>query len=273
MNPVFCIAEVGSTHDGDRAKMSEAIRVAKDAGADAIKYQWVSSPERLAARRHAEDYLWAYRVIAFPREWLAELKAECDAAGIEFMCSVFLPEDIQEIAPLVKRFKVSSFESNDVAFIAAHDPYRHHPTMGADVYPPGGTIRPMILSFGFGGQWKILPAYSVGLHCVSAYPCPPEQMNLRVITHRNHGTTIGLSDHSAHPWMGALAVAAGAEIIEVHFRLPSTFPSNPDYGHSFDPDGLAQYIANARFAEAAMGDGIKNMQPSEEPWARYRVRA
>lgn len=245
------IGEGGSCHDGDRAKMSEAIRVAKDAGADVCKFQWVSSPERLAARRHAEDYLWAYRVIAFPHEWLADLKAECAAAGIEFMCTVYLLEDISIIAPLVRRFKISSFEAMDKKFLEAHEGYD----------------KQILLSIA-GHDQPFYVGNALLLHCVSAYPAPPHEMNLSVL--RGHS---GLSDHSAHPWMGALAVAAGARIIEVHFRLNSTDPTNPDYGHSLSPDKLKEYIANVRFAEAALGDGVKKVMPSEARWTRYRVRA
>jgi sialic acid synthase SpsE len=81
----------------------------------------------------------------------------------------------------------------------------------------------------------------------------------------------GFSDHSGHVLTGAVATAGGARIIEVHFRLDSTDPANPDYGHSLSPEQLIQYVQNVRFAEAAMGNGVKKMQPSERRWARYRV--
>lgn len=247
----FLIAEAGSCHDADFGKMREMIRVAKDAGADACKFQWCSSPERLAARRHAQDYLWAYRMIAFPLGWLVELKTECDVAKIEFMVTVYLMEDIPAIAPLVQRFKVASFEAADTRFVKAHEAYG----------------KPILISVaGYDQTFYVGKAQL--LHCVSAYPAPPSEMNLACI--RGHD---GLSDHSAHTLMGALAVAAGARIIEVHFRLDSTDPANPDYGHSLSPDQLVQYVQNVRFAEVALGDSVKKLQPSEARWAKYRVRA
>lgn len=264
MSRVFLIAECGSCHDGDPYKMQDLIRVAKEAGADAVKFQWCSSPEHLAERRHAQDYLDAYRTIAFPASALSWLKAQCDVAEIEFMCTVFLSEDIQEIAPLIKRFKVASYEATDQAFLQAHAPYQ----------------KGIIISHGMGQiSGGFLTDYPISrqkfLHCVSAYPVPIKEMNLAVLGRNAHGekNLDGLSDHSGHVLMGALAVAAGAEIIEVHFRLLSTSLHNPDYGHSLDPAQLTEYIANVRFAEAALGDGIKRCMPSEERWARYRVTA
>lgn len=262
MSRTFVVAEAGSSHDGDPWKMRELIRVAKAAGADACKFQWCSSPERLAARRHAEDYLDAYRTIAFPVSTLLWLKALCDEAEIEFMCTVFLPEDIQEIAPLIKRFKIASFEARDGEFVKAHCPYG----------------KPILLSTGMVSRDErfalhVCPGIRM-LHCVSSYPAPADEMNLSVLRLRPRAdgrAYVGLSDHSGHLWMGALAVAAGGEILEVHFRLLSTFVTNPDYPHSLDPSQLAQYIANVRFAEEAMGNGVKRLMPSEARWARYRV--
>ena len=82
----------------------------------------------------------------------------------------------------------------------------------------------------------------------------------------------GLSDHSRHRWMGALAVAAGAEIIEAHLRLDDTDPENPDFATAFTPAEFADYVRNIRFAEAALGDGQKRLQDCERPMAEYRVR-
>lgn len=231
--------------------MLEAIQIAKEAGADAVKFQWCSSPERLATRRHAEEYIWAYKTIAFPKEWLADLKGTADIRRIEWMCTVYLPEDIEVVALLVKRFKISSFEAADYKFVKAHENYG----------------KQILLSVP-GHEDVFYVGKATLLHCVSAYPAPPDEMNLRCL--KSHD---GFSDHSAHPLMGALAVAAGAQIIEVHFRLDSTSSANPDYGHSLSPDQLVQYVQNVRFAEAAMGTREKRLMPSEERWAKFRVRA
>ena len=264
----FVIAEAGSCHDCSPDKMREMICVAKDAGADACKFQWTSSPERLAARRHAEDYLEAYRTIAFPAATLLWLKSLCDAGGIEFMVTVYLPEDIAVVAPLVKRFKIASYEAGDKAFLDAHLAYGK-----PIIVSTGGMTEAELCRLEF--WWNDTHPDQVHLlHCTASYTAPVEDLSLSLIggTETHYSGLLGLSDHSGHVLTGALAAALGAEIIEVHFRLRSTSPHNPDYGHSLDPEQLRQYVANIRFAEAAMGTPVKRLMPSEERWAKYRVR-
>ena len=274
MSQTLVVAEAGSCHDGKLDAMGEMIRVAKNAGADVCKFQWTSSPERLAARRHAEEYLWAYRTIAFPRDWLTDLKNQCDAADIEFMCTVYLPEDVPLIAPLVQRFKVASFEALDLEFLRAHAGYAHA-TLGHHekeaIVSTGMLTEPeitLIRNEQYASPSSLPPIRF--LHCVAAYPAPLNELNLHHLRTREYA---GFSDHTGFAWTGALAVAAGASILEVHFRLDSTSPQNPDYGHSLGPAQLKEYIANVRLTEAAFGGGGKGVTPSEERWAKYRVRA
>ncbi len=266
---VFVIAEAGSCHDGDFCKAQELVDIAQYAGADAVKFQFWSNPDRLADRRRVpEEYRAIYRRYRLHYrwlEWLSEQAAEITRGlkPIEFMATTYLPEDVATVAPFVKRFKVASFEAEDPAFLRAHVPYLEH--------------RQLIISCGMGariggGDGITTPASWLvdikRLHCVSAYPAPAAEMNLAALKRCD-----GLSDHSRHPWMGALAVAAGAEIIEAHLRLDDTDRENPDYATAFAPAEFAEYVRNVRFAEAAMGDGVKRLQPSEEPMAAYRVRS
>jgi N,N'-diacetyllegionaminate synthase len=102
------------------------------------------------------------------------------------------------------------------------------------------------------------------LHCVSAYPAPISEMNLRAVGR-------GLSDHSRNLLTGAVAVGAGARIIETHYRLDTCHPTNPDYAVAFTPAEFTQYVKNIRDAEAMMGDGVKKRQPCEEWAVPYRV--
>ena len=270
MTCTFVIAEIAGCHGGDRAKMSEAIQVAAAAGADACKFQWTSSPERLAARRHAEEYLWAYRTLAFPREWMPDLAAECFNAGIEWMCTVYLHEDIHVIAPWVKRFKVASFEAHDPTFLAAHAYGK--PMListGGMTRQEFGILVQQYAEWGReGGMGRV-----DFLHCVSGYPAPMDELNLALIGEEPSDDFTGFSDHTANVLTGALAAARGARVIEVHFRLASTDAQNPDYLHSLTPPDLIRDIANVRLAEAALGDGKKRVMPSEERWLRYKVKA
>jgi len=247
----FVIAEAASTHDGDYDKALRLIDLASTIGADACKFQWVSRAERLCERRHAPEYLEAYKLIEFPRDWLKGLANYCQIRGVEFMCTVYLPEDIEVIAPYVKRFKVASFESQDKEFMERVPEHA-------------------IVSLGMDGNPVRWPGATKYLHCVSAYPAPHGEINLWRIRAWPYQ---GLSDHTRHPWTGGLAVAAGAQIIEFHMRLHDTSVQNTDYLVSRDPEEAREYVANIRTAEIMMGTGEKRVQPSEEPMLKYRVKA
>lgn len=246
----FVIAEAGSCHDGKLDQALRLIEVARDIGADACKFQWLSSAERLCERRHAPDYLDAYRLIEFPREWLATLAAACRTADLEFMCTVYLPEDIPVISPLVKRFKVASFEAEDERFLNQI---------------PG----PVIISLGMNAKALKWPGPTATyLHCVSAYPTPVGEIGLAQL---RKWPFSGLSDHTRHPWTGGLAVAAGASVIEFHMRLDDTSQKNADYAVARSHKEAWNYVANIRLAEIMLGDGSKQVMPSEQPMLRYRV--
>ena len=254
VNRTFVIAEAGSCHDNEWGKAVELILTAKRVGADACKFQFWSNATRLAERRHASAYLGVYHKYQLPVEWLPLLKAQCDHAGIEFMTTCYLPEDIPVVAPLVKRFKVASFEAGDEAFLKAH----------------GGYGKPLIVSTGMfdGSEWpRQLPQTEL-LHCVSAYPTPLDQANLGAL---RLGYS-GYSDHTACTLTGGFAVCAGARILEVHFRLATTDTQNPDYTTALSPYELHEYVANVRLAERMLGDGVKRPQACEAPMSAYRVR-
>lgn len=268
----FVIMEAAGCHDGLLVRAMKLVDVASQVGADAVKFQWLSSPDRLAERRRAPDYLDAYRTLAFPREWFPLLEQACSERKIELMCTAYLPEDIHVVAPWVKRFKVSSFEAADRHFVVLHAEFR----------------KPVFLSTGM-LSWKafdaLARAYDVHysresimsvqptlsyLHCVSAYPCPVEHANLIALRRWDRGRLSGMSDHTRHPWTGALAVAAGARIVEFHARLDETDRGNADWEVSRTPAEAAEYVRNIRLAELMLGDGTK--EPSvEAPMAQYRI--
>lgn len=237
----FIIAEAACTwnYGNPLATAERSIEAAKACGADAWKAQWTSNPAKMAQRRGMPEMAEKYQRLAWPDEWHRLFKAMCDEAGIEYMCTVYIPEDIPVIAPLVKRFKVSAYEAMDWDFVESHGPE-------AQVFMslnPGKSPRSGLTQRRY-------------LHCISKYPCPPEALGLSIM--KEDQWYDGLSDHTGHTFIGALAVAAGASIIEVHMRLSDTPETDPDYPHSHRADGvpvpeLGAYIANVRMAEKVMG--------------------
>lgn len=256
MSRTFIIAEAGSCHDGVYEKAVGLIDVARDAGADACKFQFWSSAERLADRRRAPKYLPIYQQYQMPASWLPRLSAECDRRKVEFMATTYLPEDIEVVAPHVRRFKIASFEANDTEFVRAHVPY-------------GKSI---ILSTGMNPTAQVAVPGLRQLHCVSAYPTPLDQANLAAIRLEGYGEAYaGFSDHTHCVYAGAFAVCAGAEIVEVHIKDWTTAKTNPDAETALDPVQLEEYIRLIRLAERMLGDGQKRLMPCEEPMAQYRV--
>jgi len=257
----YIIAEAGSTHDGSLEKALALVEAAKFAGADAVKFQFWSSAVRLTDRRHAPEALTMYNGYRMPREWLDSLAGKAAIAGLDFMCTTYLPEDIEVVAPYVAKFKVSSFEATDTNFILDHI------TQDKDVIVSIGMMnekelrRLNLIRYVAGYRLKLL-------HCVSAYPTPLEALNLAVIREEELD---GFSDHTANVNAGGWAVLAGAKIVEVHFRLENTDAGNPDYSHSHAPAELAEYVRVVRETEVMMGSGVKGCEVAEAPNAWYRV--
>ena len=273
MSRVFVIAEAAATHDGSLAKAQELIRLAWRVGADAVKVQWLSKAERLCERRNAPEYLDAYRLLQFPEAWFPDLLARCERHGIELMATCYLPEDIHVVARYVKRFKISSFEATDAHFVALHAEWPEKPLIISAGM--GASLRRSLDSYTHAMIGRAVPQWTA-LHCVSAYPCPADQIGLRML--RYNSTPFhwadrrnGLSDHTRHPWTGALAVAAGAEVIEFHCRLDDTDPRNADYEVARTPEESRVYVENIRAAEAMIGDGVTRVQEAEREMTRYRV--
>lgn len=245
----FVIAEFGSCHEGDLDKAIEGIRVAKEAGADAWKCQFWSSPERMRERRKIQAP--AYETGSLKAEWLEPLMKAAHNSGLKFSASVFLPEDIDTLSPYLDYWKVSSFEARD------RDLTRLIPR-----------DRQLFISTGMMTEHELsyIPNRAIRLHCVSAYPCLIDEANLGAIE-RGHG----YSDHTKSVFTGAFAVSAGANYLEVHYRLNGTSQSCPDYPVSLSPEGLVQYVALARTAYRMRGDGRKVPREGERANMAYRV--
>jgi N,N'-diacetyllegionaminate synthase len=274
MQHTYVIAEIASAHDGDIEKAMSLINAAADAGADAVKAQFWSDADRLADRRRVPPhYREIYRRYQIGADWLVGLARHTRERGMDFGCTAYLPEDVATVAPLVDFLKVASFEVLDEELRAAIEPWMPCPHM----YRTGKRV---IVSLGMCDEdeaesvrrWHL--SHTAGstaiLHCVSAYPCPLESLNLSVIQVNALG---GFSDHTANIQVGAYAVMSGARIVEAHIRLNETDPANPDYAPALSPGQFRAYVANIRQAERIMGDWTKRIQPCEQEMAQYKVIA
>lgn len=266
LKTLWICGEAGSSHDGELSKASQLVRVAKDAGCDAVKYQFWSSSDKVAERLHAPENAETLEKFRVPVAWLPQLSKEAHDLGLEFMTTVDLVDDIATVAPFVDRFKLASWAVTDDEFRSAHRGYN----------------KPLVMSTGTATEEHLVRLISSAqsqdsvLQCTSAYPTPLNEAGLGVITWmcrawpESWRPAFGLSDHTKCCLTGALAIAAGARALEVHFCLPDTSLDNPDRCVSLLPWQLREYVANAQLARKAVGDGVKRVMDCETPWVRHR---
>lgn len=255
--PVRLIAEFGSNHGGSLDKARRLIDTAAEAGADFVKGQYISSPDIMVERDHP-DYK-AYGDVVVPMPWLSILGRHAEDAGIPLFWSVFDVADVKVLEDAgVPTYKIASAELTYVPLLEA----------------VAATDKPTLVSTGMARQGDVDKARHcfawdqvLFLHCVSAYPAPPEDMNLWHVFEdwrEIYGYDFGLSDHTADPFAAPLMAAAlGACIIEKHYRLVDS--TGPDADFAIFPAELAALATALHNAHLLLsGDGVKRVMPSEE---------
>lgn len=265
---VVVIAEAGVNHDGDPDLAHRLVDVAADAGADAVKFQ-TFDPERLVsaaadatpyqrARGAASDQRSLLASLTLPSSVWAELRDHATQRGTLFLSTPFDLGSAELLVGLgVPGLKVSSGELTNTPFL------RELAALGV----------PLLVSTGMGSAGEVADAVeacagapgTVLFHCVSAYPAPLEQCNLRAIPQmaRAHDLPVGWSDHTTGLTSALGAVALGASVLEKHVTTDRT-RSGPDHAASLEPDALTAYVTECRALARALGDGTKRRVPSEE---------
>jgi len=269
---VFIIAEAGVNHNGSFEKALELIQVAKDAGADAVKFQ-TFVPELVMTSNAAkaeyqiktteinETQLEMAKKIQLPLDDFGKLKERCDRLEIEFMSTAFDEVSVETLRKLgLKRLKIPSGEITNLSYLRQL----------------GRLNKPIVMSTGMATLREVKAAMDVLievgikkndltiLHCNTQYPTPMADANLKsMLTIQNElGVKIGYSDHTLGIEVPIAAVAMGATIIEKHFTLARTLPG-PDHKASLEPDELKSMVRSIRNIEKALGNGIKHPSQSE----------
>ena len=274
--PPFVIAEMSCNHHGRYEEAEKIVRGAKDAGADAIKLQ-TYTPDTMTLDApqpwfRIKGTIWdgrglheLYREAMTPWEWHAPLKKLADSLGLIIFSSPFDASAVDFLEKLgMPAYKVASFENGDIPLIKR----------------VAATGKPVIVSTGTATTEEVDEAVKTLraakasfalLKCVSAYPAPPEEMNLRAIAAlaERHGVPVGLSDHTLGSSVATAAVALGACVIEKHITL-SRAAGGPDAPFSMEPAEFKSMIADLRVAQTALGDGKLGPAPSEKPSRAFR---
>lgn len=272
------IAEAGVNHDGSPDAALRMVDAAVAAGADAVKFQvfraaaLTTASAPLAAYQRAAGAVDQRAMLArleLSDDALRRLAEHCTRAGIEFLATPFSPEDVARLVRLgVRAIKLASTDLNNVplqrAAIDAGLPLIV--STGAAVLRE---IDDAVARLCAGGATDRLTL----MHCVSAYPTPLESANLAAICamRRRWSLPIGYSDHTRETATGALAVAAGACMVEKHFTLDRSAPG-PDHAMALEPADLHEYVRRVREASAAHGEGSLGMSAIEADVRRVARR-
>jgi len=268
--PVFIIAEAGVNHNGQLATALRLVEAAKEAGADAVKFQTFRAERIVGAaaekaayqKRHTSSDETQYQMLKrleLSEEAHYRLVEHCRAVQIEFLSTPFDDESADFLARLgISRFKISSGEITNTPFLQ-YIAEKGRPVILSTGASDLGEVAAAIAALEAGGATQISL-----LHCVSQYPAPYEDINLRAMhTLANvFRVPVGYSDHTLGIEIPVAAVAMGARIIEKHFTLDRNMPGH-DHQASIEPLDFQRMVQSIRHVEAALGDGVKRPAVSE----------
>ena len=280
---VYIVAEMSANHSQQFEQAVEILKAAKAAGADAIKLQ-TYTPDTLTINSNKEYFrvgggtLWDGRTLydlyseAYtPWEWQPELKKIADDLEIDLFSTPFdhaAVDFLEEMGVLV--YKIASFEVVDLPLIQR----------------VARTGKPVIMSTGMATLSEIdeaVRAFQAAggkqlalLKCTSAYPAPPEDMNLLTIPHLAEAfeLPVGLSDHTTGIAVAVAAVALGACIVEKHLALSRQTPG-PDSAFSLEPHEFKEMVEAIRTTEKALGRvhyGVSQEEAKSSVFRRSLVR-
>ncbi len=276
-HPPFIVAELSGNHMGRLDRALDLVRAAAAAGADAVKLQTYTADtitiDHDGPGFRIEGGLWhgrtlhdLYQEAHTPWDWHEALFAEGRRLGLVVFSSPFDETAIDLLERLdAPAYKIASFELVDLPLIER----------------AAATGKPLILSTGMAGLGEIETAVEAAraagcrslalLHCVSGYPAPAEDYNLRTIPHLADafGCVAGLSDHTIGTATAVAAAVIGAAIIEKHFTLCRA-DGGPDAAFSAEPRELTQLVADCRTARTALGGVAYGCRPSEQPGLIFR---
>ena len=273
----YIIAELSANHNGSLNTALAIIESAKSAGADAIKLQ-TYKPNTITLNSDSDEFrikggLWdgrtlyeLYEQAHMPWDWHKPLFDHAFKVGITIFSSPFDTTAIDLLEDLgAPAYKIASFEAIDLPLI------RYAASTG----------KPVIISTGMANEQEIAEAIEAAqsagcrnlaiLHCVSGYPAPPGDYNLKTISamRSRFGLVIGISDHTLDNTTSIASVVLGGSIIEKHFTLDRT-NGGPDDSFSLEPAEMAALCLDAKTAWSALGHVDYGLKSSEQTNVQFR---
>ena len=273
----YVICELSGNHNGSLDRALELLEAAAATGADAIKIQSYT-PDTITIDHDGPEFrieggLWdgqrlydLYAEAQTPFEWHEALFAKAKALGVTLFSSPFDESAVDLLDDLgAPAFKIASFEAIDLPLIA------YTARKG----------KPMIISTGMSNLGEINDAVKTArangceqlilLHCVSSYPAPDEQSNVRTVAHLGDafGVVSGLSDHTFGSAVSVASIALGGAVIEKHFTLRRA-DGGPDAAFSLEPEEFSALVTDCKRAWRSLGRVSYDLQGSERGSAIFR---
>jgi pseudaminic acid synthase len=275
--PPYIVAELSANHNGNIETAYKIIEAAKQSGADAVKLQ-TYRPDTITMDCDRKDFrihggLWdgrtlydLYEEAHTPWEWHAPLFEHARKLDLTIFSSPFDSTAVDLLEDLnAPAYKIASFELVDLPLIKY----------------AASTGKPMILSTGMADVEEIQEAIDAAheggckelavLHCVSGYPAPAEDYNLRIIPDmiERFGLVTGLSDHTLDNTTAITSIGMGASIIEKHFTL-NRDNGGPDDSFSLEPEELKNLCTDSKIAWESLGQISYERKKSEQKNAIFR---
>lgn len=272
-HPAFIVGEIGINHNGDVEIAKQLIDAAHTAGCDAVKFQ-KRNPEKAVPEEYKDvmretpwgliSYLEYKYKVEFEYNEYAEIDRYCRERGILWFASCWDEDSvdfIEQFSPPC--YKAASASLTDLPLLQKMK----------------DTGRPLIISTGMSTAEEIDQAadalgtdHLVIAHSTSTYPCPPEELNLRMIQtlQSRYDCPIGYSGHEVGLQTTYAAALLGASYVERHITLDRAMWGS-DQAASVEPHGMKRLIRDIRVIERALGDGVKQVYQSEMK-ARNRLR-
>jgi sialic acid synthase SpsE len=274
-HPVYFIADIAANHDGSLERAKNLIRLAKQAGADAAKFQNFRAPKivsdfgfRSLGGQVSHQASWkrsvteVYEAASIPFEWTPELKAVCNEVGIDYFSSPYDFAATDFLDPYVPAHKIGSGE------ISWPEAMEHIARKGKPVILASGAASIGEVQMAVHTILRLNPELIL-LQCNTNYTASLENFNhihLRVLnTYRAMfpQLILGLSDHTPGHAAVLGAVALGGRVIEKHFT-DDTGREGPDHHFAMNPDAWAEMVLNTRQLERALGSGDKFVAGNEQ---------
>lgn len=292
------IAEAGVNHNGDLERAIALVDAAKDAGANAVKFQTfkadllaTSSACKAAYQRlstpEEESQLAMIQKLELPQAAFLELAGHCARIGIEFLSTAFDSVSLRFLHEEVglRTFKIASGELTNAPLLLEHALLADHLIVSTGMATLEEIEQALgVIAYGLQGEDRLRrpdrllfeAAYQSAmhsgalkervtlLHCTTEYPAPVEQINLRAMStlRQYFDLPVGYSDHTLGITIPIVATAMGACVIEKHFTLDKNL-AGPDHVMSLDPAELKSMVTAIRDAEQAIGSADKSPAPAE----------